>query len=73
MKYATEMGSGAMTYIPSSIKTGLAVQKLIGGEIHRDTDTYTDRMEIAGVYCYFFQNKISRLKSIISIIQIQDR
>jgi hypothetical protein len=34
MKYAVEMGSGAMTYIPS-----LGIQKLMGG--------YTDSMEIA--------------------------
>jgi hypothetical protein len=30
MKYAIEMGSGAMIYIPSSIKIGLAIQKLTG-------------------------------------------
>jgi hypothetical protein len=30
------MGSGAMIYIPSFIKTGSAIQKLIG-EIHRHT------------------------------------
>jgi hypothetical protein len=29
MKYAVEMGSGAMTYIPSFIKTGLGIQKLM--------------------------------------------
>jgi hypothetical protein len=31
MKYTGEMGSGAMIYIPSFIKVGLAVQKLMGG------------------------------------------
>jgi hypothetical protein len=31
MKYAVEMGSGAMVYIPSYIKIGSSVQKLIGG------------------------------------------
>jgi hypothetical protein len=30
MKYAVEMGSGAMIYIPSFIKIGSAIQKLIG-------------------------------------------
>jgi hypothetical protein len=30
MKYAVEMGSGAMIYIPSFIKIGSGVQKLIG-------------------------------------------
>jgi hypothetical protein len=32
-----EMGSGAMTYIPSFIKIDSGIQKLIGG-IHRHTD-----------------------------------
>jgi hypothetical protein len=30
MKYAAEMCSGAMIYIPSFIKTGLDIQKLRG-------------------------------------------
>jgi hypothetical protein len=38
MKHAVEMGSGAMIYIPSFIKTGSGIQKLIGG-IHRHTDS----------------------------------
>jgi hypothetical protein len=38
MKYAVEMGSGAMIYIPSSIKTGSGIQQLIRG-IHRHTDS----------------------------------
>jgi putative transposon-encoded protein len=29
MKYATEMGSGAMMYIPSFIQIGSGIQKLI--------------------------------------------
>jgi hypothetical protein len=41
MMYAIEMGSVAMIYIPSSIKTGSDILKLIGG------NTPTDRMEIA--------------------------
>jgi hypothetical protein len=32
MKYAVEMGSGAMIYIPGLIKIGSAIQKLIGGD-----------------------------------------
>jgi hypothetical protein len=36
-KYAVEMGSGAMMYILSFIKTGCCVQKLIGGK-HRHLD-----------------------------------
>jgi hypothetical protein len=42
MKYAVEMGSGAMLYIPSFIQIGSDIQKLIGG-IHK----HTDSMEIA--------------------------
>jgi high-affinity Fe2+/Pb2+ permease len=43
MKYAFEMGSRAMIYIPSFIKTGSGIQKLIRVVvIHR----HTDRMEI---------------------------
>jgi hypothetical protein len=37
MKYAVEMGSGAIIYIPSFIKINSAIQKLIGG----DTQTQT--------------------------------
>jgi hypothetical protein len=36
MKYAVEMGSGAMMYIPSFIKIGSGIQKLIG-VIHSQT------------------------------------
>jgi hypothetical protein len=35
MKYAAEMGSGAMIHIPSCIKVGSGTQKLMGG--FRDT------------------------------------
>jgi uncharacterized pyridoxamine 5'-phosphate oxidase family protein len=35
------MGSGALTHIPSFIKTGPAIQKLIGRDTHRDTQTQT--------------------------------
>jgi hypothetical protein len=38
MNYIVEMGSGAMTYIPSFIKIGSAIQKLIGEYIYRHTD-----------------------------------
>jgi hypothetical protein len=36
MKYAVEMSSGAMIYIPSFMTTGSGIQKLIGG---RHTDS----------------------------------
>jgi hypothetical protein len=35
MKYAVEMGSGAMLYIPSFIMIGSGIQKLTGERIHR--------------------------------------
>jgi hypothetical protein len=38
VKYAVEVDSGAMTYIPGFIKTGSGIQKFIGG-IHRCTDS----------------------------------
>jgi hypothetical protein len=35
---AVEMGSGAVIYVPSFIKIGSGIQKLIGGiHIHRQT------------------------------------
>jgi hypothetical protein len=40
MKYAVEIGSGAMICVPSLINIGLGVQKLIGGS-HRDRQTQT--------------------------------
>jgi hypothetical protein len=36
MKYAVEMGSGALIYISSFIKIGSGIQKLMGG-IHIQT------------------------------------
>jgi hypothetical protein len=35
MKYAVEMGSGAMIYIPSFINIVSAIQKLLGGYAYR--------------------------------------
>jgi hypothetical protein len=34
MKYAVEMGSGAMIYVPRFIKIGSGIQKLIRGYIY---------------------------------------
>jgi hypothetical protein len=41
--YAVEMGSGALIYIPSFIKTGSAIKKLIRGYTYRHTHTQTAR------------------------------
>jgi hypothetical protein len=42
MKYAVEMGSGAMMYVPSFIKIGSGIQKLMGGGGY--TRRHTDSM-----------------------------
>jgi hypothetical protein len=55
MKYAVEVGSGVTVYIPSFIKIGSALQKLIG----RTQRQHGDRISLLS----FFQNKESRLKS----------
>jgi hypothetical protein len=41
MKYAVEMGSGAMMYVPGFIKIGSVIQKLIKGDTHTHTHTHT--------------------------------
>jgi hypothetical protein len=56
------MGSGAVIYVPSFIKIGSGVQKLIGG-IHRRarTHTHTRTETWSPKPTLFFQNKESRL------------
>jgi hypothetical protein len=39
MKYAVEMGSGVMIYIPSFINIGSSNEKLIRGDTLTDTQT----------------------------------
>jgi hypothetical protein len=56
MKYVVQMGSGVMIYIPSFIKIGSAIQKLIDSQKHRQ---HGDRISLL----LFFQNKESRLNS----------
>jgi hypothetical protein len=58
MKYAVEMGSYAMIYIPSFIKINSGIQQLIGGDLqtHRQ---HGDSMSIL----LFLQNKESRLNT----------
>jgi hypothetical protein len=55
MKYAVKMGSGAMIYIPSFIKTGSGIKKLIRGDTqaHRQHDDLISLLP-------FFQNNESR-------------
>jgi hypothetical protein len=61
MKYAVEMGSGSMKYIPCFIKIGSSLQKRIGdGDIHRHADSICDLISLLP----FFQNKESRLEMV---------
>jgi hypothetical protein len=53
-KYAVEMRSGAMIYIPDFMKTGSGIQKLITGGIHRQHGDHISLLLL-------FQNKKSRL------------
>jgi hypothetical protein len=48
--YAVEMGSGAVIYVPSFIKNGSGVQKLIGGF----TDTHRQQGELISLL-YFLK------------------
>jgi hypothetical protein len=50
------MGSGAMTYIPSFIKTCSGIRKLIGG------DSQTHRQHKDLISLCFFENKENRPK-----------
>jgi hypothetical protein len=56
MNYAVLMGLFAMIYwyIPSFIKAGSGIQKLIGGDAHTDTDTHRQEGDFIG-FIYFFK------------------
>jgi hypothetical protein len=54
MKYGVEMDSDAMINIPTFIKIGSGIQKLMVGGIHRQ---HNDLISLL----LFFQNKESRL------------
>jgi hypothetical protein len=53
MKYAGEMGTGAIIYIPSFIETGSAIQRLVGVQ-HRQ------RGDIISLLSFIFQNTYKR-------------
>jgi hypothetical protein len=64
MKYAIEMGSGAMIYIRIFIKIGLGIRKFMGrGFMHRHTGDLANLL-------LFFQNKGSRPKRILLAFKI---
>jgi hypothetical protein len=53
MKYAVEMGSGALIYIPSSINIGSGIQKLI--RAGRFTDIQTAWRSRKPTFIFFFK------------------
>jgi hypothetical protein len=53
MKYAVEMGSGAMIYIPSFIKIGSGIQKLTAG----DSQTHRQYGDLINSLSLFFSSK----------------
>jgi hypothetical protein len=57
MKYAVEMSSDAMLYIPSIINTGSGIQKEMGSIRRQHGDLISLRL------FYFFQNNERSLKS----------
>jgi hypothetical protein len=58
MKYAVEMGSGAIIYFSSFVEICLDIQKLIG----RDTQKGRQHGDLVSLLVFFFQNEESRLK-----------
>jgi hypothetical protein len=56
MKYAVDMGSGAMIQTSSLIKIGLAIQKLIGGG-GGYTDTHTEHDDHISLLFFFKTRK----------------
>jgi hypothetical protein len=55
IKYAVEMGSGAVMYIPSFINIGSTIQKLMG-----DTQTHRQHGDHIRLLSFFFQNKYAK-------------
>jgi hypothetical protein len=58
--YDVQIGSGAITYTQSFIKTGSAIEKLMGGG-GEDSQTHRQNGDRTSLIL-FFQNKESRLK-----------
>jgi hypothetical protein len=62
VKYAVEMGSGAMIYIPCFIKIGSGIQKFIRG-IHRHRDS-----KVISCASLHFLNNIERKGKIVPVL-----
>jgi hypothetical protein len=53
------MGSGAVIYVPSFIKIGSGIQKLIGGiDIHTHTHTHGQQRDLISLLYFFKIRKI---------------
>jgi hypothetical protein len=52
MKYAVEIGSGAMKYIPRFIKIGSGIQNLMQG---KDSQTYRQHDDLISFFNFFFK------------------
>jgi hypothetical protein len=55
MTYSVEMGSGAMIHMPSFIKNGSGIEKLLRGDMHKDTQTHTKRQQGDHIRLLLFQ------------------
>jgi hypothetical protein len=64
MNYAVQVDSGAMIFIPSFIKIGSRVQKLLG---RIPIQTHRQQGDLKSL-TLFFQNKESRLKTRVGIV-----
>jgi hypothetical protein len=68
MKYAVEMGSVAVIYVPSIINTVSGIQKLLGG------DTQTQRQDRDCInLLFYFQNRDSRQKNGINFCKASQK
>jgi hypothetical protein len=52
------MGSGAMIYVPSFIKFGSGVQKLMGGYTDTHTDTYGQQRDLMSLLYFCRTRKV---------------
>jgi hypothetical protein len=58
MKHAVEMGSGAVIYIPSLIKIGSGIQKLIEGMHRQHGDIISLLLLFLVHFPYFERNRV---------------
>jgi hypothetical protein len=69
MKYGVGMGSGAMIYIPSFIKNGSTIRKLIGGggtQTHRQRGDFINLLLFLAYFSYLKKMKVKYNKGVVS-------